>query len=332
MNIESSFCPILCICMIFLCLPNLSASQRCNNNDKQALLQIKTALKNPTITDSWVSDDDCCGWDLVECDETSNRIISLIIQDDEALTGQIPPQVGDLPYLQALWFRKLPNLFGKIPEEISALKDLKSLRLSSTSLSGPVPLFFPQLTKLTCLDLSFNKLLGVIPPQLSTLPNLKALHLERNELTGEIPDIFGNFAGSPDIYLSHNQLTGFVPKTFARADPIRLDFSGNRLEGDISFLFGPKKRLEMLDFSGNVLSFNFSRVQEFPPSLTYLDLNHNQISGSLSSELAKLDLQTFNVSDNNLCGKIPTGGNLQRFDRTAYLHNSCLCGAPLPEC
>lgn len=333
MKIESSsFYPILCICIILLCLPNLSASERCNNNDKQALLQIKEALINPNILASWVPDQDCCDWNLVECDETNNRIISLTIHDDDNLAGEIPFQVGNLPYLETLWFTKLPNLYGKIPEEISALKNLKSLRLSWTNLAGPVPLFFPQLKKLACLDLSFNKLLGVIPPQLSALPSLCALHLEGNQLTGEIPDIFGNFAGSPDIYLSHNQLTGFVPKTFASSDPIRIDFSWNRLEGDISFFFGSKKRMEMADFSGNVLSFNFTKVQEFPPSLIYLDLNHNQIGGSLPSALTKLELQTFNVSNNNLCGKIPTGGNLERFDSTSYLHNSCLCGAPLQEC
>lgn len=351
MKIESSF--YLCICIILLCIQNLSASaryninhkqallqisvglpasERCNNDDKQALLKIKDGLTNTNLLDSWVPDEDCCDWDLVECDETTNRIISLIIQDDEGLTGQIPAPVGDVPFLQTLWFRNLPLLFGGIPEEISALKNLESLRLSFTSLSGAVPLFFPQLIKLTCLDLSFNKLLGVIPPQLAALPNLKALHLEQNQLTGEIPDIFGNFAGSPDIYLSHNQLTGFVPTTFAKSDPIRIDFSWNRLEGDISFFFAATKRMEMADFSQNVINFNFSRVQEFPPSLTYLDLNHNNISGSLSSGLAKLDLQTFNVSQNKLCGKIPTGGKLQTFDSSVYLHNTCLCGAPLEEC
>ncbi|KAK1397721.1 Polygalacturonase-inhibiting protein [Heracleum sosnowskyi] len=329
---SSSFSPIFCICIILLCLPNLSASERCNKDDKKALLQIKEALKNPHLLASWVPNEDCCDWYLVECDKTTNRIISLTIQDDNNLTGQIPPQVGDLPYLETLWFRKLPKLTGEIPTAISALTNLKSVRLSSTNLTGPLPLFFPQLTNLTYLDLSFNKLHGVLPPQLATLPKLEALRLDRNQITGEIPDTFGKFAGSPDIYLSHNQLTGLIPTTFASSDPIRIDLSSNKLEGDISFFFGDKKRLETADFSQNLFTFNFSNVHQFPPALIYLDLNHNLITGSLPSVLAKVQLQTFNVSYNNLCGKIPTGENLERFDSTAYLHNSCLCGTPLPKC
>lgn len=296
------------------------------------ITQIKKALNNPYLLASWVPKDDCCEWYLVKCDDTTNRIISLYVQDDDNLTGQIPPQVADLPYLQNLWFRKLPKLSGSIPTAIFALTNLKSVRLSWTNLSGPVPVGFAQLKNLTYLDLSFNKLTGSIPPQLSTLPKLEALHLDRNQLTGEIPDTFGNFPISPDIYLSHNQLTGLVPQSFAGSDPYRIDLSRNKLEGDISFFFGSKKRLETADFSRNNFKFDFSKVKQLPPNLIQLDLNHNQITGSLPSALAKVELQQFNVSYNRLCGKIPTGGNQKRFDSTAYFHNRCLCGAPLPKC
>lgn len=333
MNIKySSLYPIFCIFIIFLCLPHPCVSERCNKNDKKVLLQIKKALNNPYILTSWVPKEDCCDWYVVECDETTNRIVSLLIQDDDNLTGQIPPQVGDLPYLETLWFRKLPKLTGSIPTAISSLTNLKSVRLSWTNLSGPVPVFFTQLKKITYLDLSFNKLTGSIPAQLSTLPILEALHLDRNQLTGEIPDTFGNFPGSPDIYLSHNQLTGLVPKTFSGSDPFRIDLSRNKLGGDISFFFGAKKRLVTADFSRNKFMFDFSKVKQFPPNLIYLDLNHNQITGSLPSALTKVPWQTFNVSYNRLCGNIPTGGNLNRFDSTAFIHNRCLCGAPLPKC
>lgn len=135
----------------------------------------------------------------------------------------------------------------------------------------------------------------------------------------------------PDLYLSHNQLSGSVPKSLGDLNFTVIDFSRNKLEGDISFLFGKNKTIQIVDFSRNLFEFNLTKVQ-FPASLTSLDLNHNSIAGSLPAGLTGLDLQFLNVSYNRLCGQIPNGGKLQSFDSTAYFHNRCLCGAPLPAC
>ncbi|KAL7197282.1 hypothetical protein ACSBR2_019877 [Camellia fascicularis] len=311
--------------------PALSEPERCNSKDKKVLLKIKAALNNPYLLASWNPATDCCDWYAVDCDEISSRIISLTIFGGN-LSGQIPPAVGDLPYLQTLVFRKLSNLTGQIPSAITKLKHLKMIRLSWTNLSGPVPSFFTELKNLTFLDLSFNDLTGSIPPELAQLTNLGAIHLDRNKLTGTIPESFGKFTGSvPDLYLSHNQLTGPVPKSLGNLNFTVLDFSRNQLSGDLSFIFGSNKTIQIVDFSRNMFDFDLSNVV-FPASLTSLDLNHNKIFGSLPAGLTALDFQYLNVSYNRLCGPIPTGGKLQSFDLTSYFHNRCLCGAPLPAC
>lgn len=165
------------------------------------------------------------------------------------------------------------------------------------------------------------------------LPNLETLHLDRNRLTGSIPDSFGSFTGKvPAIYLSHNMLNGTVPKSLALVNFTLLDLSRNRLQGDLWVFFGSNKTIESANFSRNKFEFNFSNTNEFPRSLSALDLNHNRIYGSLPETLTGLDLQTLNVSYNKLCGEIPAGGMLQTYDNTAYFHNQCLCGSPLPPC
>ncbi|KAF7148711.1 hypothetical protein RHSIM_Rhsim03G0010000 [Rhododendron simsii] len=315
---------------LFLSLPTPSLSaERCNSHDKKVLLEIKQSFGNPYLLASWVSTNDCCDWYQVECDPTTNRIISLTIFAGN-LSGQIPAAVGDLPYLQTLIFRKLSNLTGTIPSAIAKLSHLTMVRLSWTNLTGPVPSFFAKLKNLTFLDLSFNDLTGSIPPELGQLTNLDAIHLDRNKLTGVIPEWI--FTGTvPDIYLSHNQLTGSIPKSFGYYNYTTLDFSRNMLSGDLSFIFGSNKTVQIVDFSRNTFKFNLSNVV-FPASLTSLDLNHNKIFGSLPEELTTLDFQYLNVSYNRLCGKIPVGGKLQSFAVTSYFHNRCLCGAPLPAC
>ncbi|KAF2307815.1 hypothetical protein GH714_032060 [Hevea brasiliensis] len=253
----------------------------CNHHDKKVLLQIKQDFGNPYLLASWKADTDCCTqWYQVECDSTTHRIISLTIFAGN-LSGEIPPAVGDLPYLQTLVFHKLTNVTGPIQPAIAKLKSLNFLRLSWLSLTGSVPDFLGQLKNLTFLDLAFNRLSGSIPSSLALLPNLGALHLDRNRLTGSIPESFGAFQGNvPGLYLSHNQLSGKIPASLGNLDFGAIDFSRNKLEGDASILFGPNKTTQIVDLSRNLLEFDLSKVA-FQSSLTSLDINHNKIYGSI---------------------------------------------------
>nr|VDC78439.1 unnamed protein product [Brassica rapa] len=306
----------------------------CHKDDENALLKIKKSLNNPYTIISWDPKDDCCTWVSVECGDATvdHRVISLDISNDD-VSAQIPPEVGDLSYLQTLIFRKLPNLTGEIQPTIAKLKYLRFLWLSWTNLTGPVPEFLSQLKDLEYINLSFNDLSGSIPGSLSLLPKLGILELSRNKLTGSIPESFGAFKGvvPPEIFLSHNQLSGSIPKSLGNLDFHRIDFSHNKLEGDASMMFGAKKTSWSVDLSRNKLQFDISKVK-VATTVNNLDLNHNRITGSIPVQWTELTLQSFNVSYNRLCGRIPQGGDLQIFDAYAYLHNKCLCGAPLQSC
>ncbi|KVI12071.1 polygalacturonase inhibitor-like [Cynara cardunculus var. scolymus] len=325
----SFFTIAIAILTLFL---SLSLSQRCNLKDEKTLLKIKKSLGNPYQLASWNGDSDCCRWYYVQCDLYNDRITALTIFSGN-ISGRIPDALGSLSFLETLIFRKLSNLTGQIPFTITKLTRLKNLTVSWTNLSGPIPSFLSQLKNLTLLDLSFNNFSGAIPPELATLPKLQTLHLDRNKLTGSIPESFGTFTGKgPAVYLSHNLLNGTVPKSLGRVNFTWLDLSRNSLQGDLTVFFGTNKTIKAADFSRNMFEFNFSKIIQFPASLSALDLNHNRIYGSLPETLTGLNLQKWNVSYNRLCGQIPAGGNLQKYDNTAYFHNRCLCGSPLPAC
>ncbi|KAL7138558.1 hypothetical protein ABFS83_10G172100 [Erythranthe nasuta] len=310
-------------------------SQRCHPNDKKALLQIRKYLNTPpnsNLISAWDPRTDCCDWNqVVRCDGATNRItiFNLLLAD---LNRPIPAAVFDLVFLEELYFHET-NLTGGIPRAITKLSQLKYLDLSLNHLSGTIPTFLGQLKNLLSIDLSYNKFTGSIPASLSQIPNLNTLFLDRNNLTGGIPATFSNFRqGEFFLYASRNYLSGEIPRKLGEVNFKLIDVSRNMLEGDISFLFGKNKSLIYADFSSNLLQFDFSTVEYFPTSLGTLDLSHNRITGSLPVGLVDLNLDRLNVSYNRLCGQIPVGGQLQGFETTSYLHNKCLCGAPLNKC
>ncbi|XP_019460367.1 PREDICTED: polygalacturonase inhibitor-like [Lupinus angustifolius] len=309
----------------------ISLSEKCNPQDKKTLLQIKKELNNPTFLSSWNPNIDCCNmtWAGISCQYKTNRIQSItLLVSDHAF--QIPPSIGNLPYLESVFLYEFPHLTGPIPESISKLTNLMFLTISSTSISGPIPNFLSKLKNLADLDLSFNKLSGTLPPSLSQLNELVRFDFDNNKLTGPIPDSYGYFKNLRTFTVSRNQLSGRIPVSLARLDLYYINLSKNRFQGDASMLFGSNKSTGLIYLSRNLLAFDLGKV-ELPKNLTTLDVSHNDIYGNLPLGVENLSL--LNVSYNRLCGEIPKGGNLQSFDGYySYFHNKCLCGSPLPKC
>ncbi|KAL6619862.1 hypothetical protein ACP70R_035001 [Stipagrostis hirtigluma subsp. patula] len=281
----------------------------CHPDDQAALLAVKAALSNPGRLDYWASDDSCCGWEEVDCDEFTGRVVSLSVTGDHTVTGTIPDAVAGLVHLVSLELRYLSALYGPIPPAIGTLSNLSRLTISWTAVSGPVPPFLADLAALTDVNLSQNRLTGTLPPSLFS----RAPPGEEIRLT-----------------LRHNDLYGGVPAEWSAVRFHTIDLSGNAFTGDASPLFGAAKPLGLVDLSRNDFSFNFSGV-ELPEKLYSMDVSHNVIYGGIPAQVASLtDLDTFDVSYNQLCGEVP--GSLASFDVGMFEHNRCLCGAPLLPC
>lgn len=297
--------------IIFLSASPSPASSLCDEGDKRVLLKIKAAFVNSQSLASWDPNTDCCSsWVDVRCrsnddEDDTGRVMRVILSSGD-LSGPIPPYFGDLPMLEDLFINDHPNLTGPIPSSLTKLTRLVSLTISNTRVSGAIPSFLCNLPALVNLDLSGNRHTGSIP--------------------GCFRNHFDYFA------LRDNRLTGKIPPSLSDIDFWEVTLAGNRLTGDASFLFGEKKRADLIDLSRNRLDFDLSTVS-FPLRLTQLDVSHNKIHGSISKQVSKLGmLQAFNVSYNELCGPIPTAGFIKQFDQSSYLHNKCLCGGPLAPC
>jgi Leucine-rich repeat (LRR) protein len=311
------------------------SSMQCHEEDQEALLAVNSALGSPYHFASWTPDTFCCDWYDVDCDNVTGRVVGLTVFGDGNLTGAIPDAIANLTNLRTLVLRHLPGISGGIPVSLAQLANLTQLTISSTGVSGPVPSFLSQLTELTLLDLSFNSLDGAIPETLADLPALSSIDLSRNRLSGPVPPLLlSKYVDDQAAYLvlSHNNLSGSIPAGFASVSFAYLDLSRNAFAGDASGVFGKGKPLQHLDLSRNGFAFSLTAV-DLPEQLAYLDLSHNAIRGRIPAQVADLaGLQLFNVSYNKMCGVVPTGGSMAKFDAYSYQHNKCLCGTPLPAC
>ena len=97
------------------------------------------------------------------------------------------------------------RLSGEIPPELGNLTNLQLLHLDHNQLSGEIPPELGNLTNLQLLYLHYNQLSGEIPPELGNLTNLQLLHLHHNQLSGEIPPELGKLTNLGALYLDHNQ-------------------------------------------------------------------------------------------------------------------------------
>jgi len=160
------------------------------------------ALYEATDGANWLSDRPLGAWHGVTTD-SAGRVTSLVLTGNR-LSGEIPPELGDLT-------------------------DLTQLHLEVNELSGSIPPELGNLTNLTSLDLRFNRLSGEIPSELGNLARLNVLALASNRLSGEIPSELGNLTNLTSLDLSSNQLTGPVPALNNLTSLSWLNLRGNLL-------------------------------------------------------------------------------------------------------
>ncbi|CAA0840734.1 Leucine-rich repeat transmembrane protein kinase family protein [Striga hermonthica] len=150
------------------------------------------------------------------------------------LEGKIPPGIFALPHVSIIDVEK-NNLTGPIPEDIRAAKNLSELFMHGNRISGRIPREIARATNLVKIDLSANLLSGPIPWEIGSLKSLNLLMLQNNELSSNIPESLSNLKSLNVLDLSSNCLTGNVPGSLSRLLPNSLNFSNNRLSGEVPF-------------------------------------------------------------------------------------------------
>nr|XP_016513594.1 PREDICTED: BRASSINOSTEROID INSENSITIVE 1-associated receptor kinase 1-like isoform X2 [Nicotiana tabacum] len=188
----------------FLCLIGLLLVPVSANIEGDALNALKTNLADPNnVLQSWDPTlVNPCTWFHVTCN--SENSVTRVDLGNANLSGQLVPQLGQLPNLQYLELYS-NNISGRIPFELGNLTNLVSLDLYLNRLNGPIPDTLGKLQKLRFLRLNNNSLNGRIPMLLTTIMSLQVLDLSNNNLTGPVP-VNGSFSLFTPISFANNQL------------------------------------------------------------------------------------------------------------------------------
>ncbi|GKC63015.1 kinase-like domain-containing protein [Tanacetum coccineum] len=220
---------------------------------------------------------------------------------DNHLTGSLPSEIGVmLPNLEFLQLRN-NELTGVLPPFISNFSKLEHLEMSNNNFSGKLTIDFSKLRDvyIYLIRLSYNNfngrgeaddMINFIDQGHGEAGNLSdqlySQDLGYNQLFGSLPSSIGpiphatgNLSLLTELYLFSNKLEGHIPSSFGKCKELNgLGLGDNRLIGKI-----PKQLLQL-------------------PSLTYyLALSHNNLSGSIPSEIKNLKmLSGLNLSYNNL--------------------------------
>ncbi|GMI77880.1 hypothetical protein like AT1G72460 [Hibiscus trionum] len=152
------------------------------------------------------------------------------------------------------------------------------LGLKGMGLSGNITVeALAELKGLRSFSVVNNSFQGDIP-ELNRLVELKALYLSGNRFSGEIPPhYFSKMVWLKKVWLSDNQFTGSIPLSL----------------GQLPHLV--ELRLENNQFSGHIPAF-------YRPTLDYIDLSNNELTGEVPTSLSKFNSSSFEGNP-GLCGK-----------------------------
>ncbi|KAL1556294.1 receptor-like protein EIX2 isoform X2 [Salvia divinorum] len=287
--------------------------------------------------------------EVPDCREKLPNLHSLNLASNK-FSGEIPFSLGSLQNSVALHMHG-NNLSGELPYNLRLCQKLRIIDVGGNKLTGEIPTWIGQMHQLQFLNLRGNKLHGSIPPEICILD------LSINNLSSIIPDCFNNFivlASKSTTYLdpflfsiyfySNNEnkhygysLFQWKGKEFGYKTNLEflklIDFSSNRLTGNIPKSFSNMRDLNSLNLSRNSLSGCIIPDIGKLEMLDSLDLSLNQLSGKIPTSLAEIyTLGFLDLSNNSLLGEIPMSTQLQSFNASAYAGNHGLCGDPLPKC
>ena len=207
--------------------------------ERAALIAIYNATggSNWERSDNWCSDKPLDQWYGVRTN-SEGRVDKIELHGN--ITGQIPPEIGDLTELTWLSISNslLPDNsdYGPLPSEIGNLKKLETLAIQGYPLSGKIPESLYDLTDLLQLIIARPGHMDEqqISPSIRNLHNLQRCILRNMNLTGNLTPEFGHLFNLTELSLQGNNLSGAIPSEWGGLVNLGdCELTGNKLSGPL---------------------------------------------------------------------------------------------------
>ncbi|KAL2324700.1 hypothetical protein Fmac_023758 [Flemingia macrophylla] len=309
-------------CLLCAFIPNtFSFNVQCHHNDKQALLNFKQGVIDPShMLSSWSTQLDCCQWIGVMCDNITNRVTQLTLpcsttlptyrdKEDKShcLTGSIYLSLLLLE-LQFIDYLDLSN------NDFLAIQFDYSLHSrhchNNLFVAAPSPCRCLNSSTLRHLNLSLNKNLAINNLRwLSNISSLEYLNL-----------------GFIDLHKETNWLQ--IVTTLPSLSVLAMR-SCQLQDWSLSLQYANFTALEVLNLSENEFNSGLPKwLFNLNCSISTLHARENALIGQLPKELLNLrQLKTLNLQENNLDGPIPDWLGELQFMQELLLANNMFSGS-----
>ncbi|CDY62817.1 BnaC04g56380D [Brassica napus] len=215
------------------------------------------------------------------------------------------------------------RLTGKLPRSLQNCLSLEFLVVDHNRIKDKFPFWLKALPNLKVLILSSNKLYGSIsPPDQGPLgfPELHIFEISNNNFTGSLPPrYFVNWKAANEyggLYMVYTKTTT-EKLSYVDLEAIDLHYKGLSIkQGRVLTSYAT------IDFSGNRIGGQIPESIGLLKALIALNLSNNAFTGHIPlsfSNLGKLE------------GEIPQGTQITGQPKSSFEGNEGLCGLPLQE-
>ncbi|KAL0732943.1 hypothetical protein Bca4012_009153 [Brassica carinata] len=278
--------------------------------------------------------------------------LSRLILRQNRLSGGLPENIyGNIISLDV----GHNQLVGKLPRSLIHSPALEVFNVESNKINDSFPFWLSSLQNLQILVLRFNAFHGAIHQAQTRFAKLRIMDISHNHFSGTLPsDFFSSWSAMSTLDKNEEQdededkmymgssyyhdslvlMNKGVAMELVRILKIytAVDFSGNKLEGQIPKAIGLLKELHVLNLSNNAFSGHIPSSLADLTELESLDVSQNRLSGKIPQELGSLSyLSRMNFSHNHLAGLVPGGTQFRTQDCSSFDDNYGLFGPSLDE-